>query len=234
MIKGTVEIRGKVSRILGLESAIYFPPDQKVPAIKLADGEGLPPVVVIDELSFAPWYSATGVDNGSSRTLVLKHIKGGGGKYTGSGEVFIEDMGSGVKRPMEFLGGQKVWIRQLSNEPRDGATHLVNKGGTVWILGHKTEMAGVLVEATAGGKTEICGAFAYSGIGGDCSKYPMYVVKDASMSVTMGGAHFSRKRAPYKELVRETQGGRTKVLQAADCPPRAGFRSIPLYVGRAP
>jgi len=229
-VKGTVEIRGSVRRILGLESMIHAP-EKEMPAINLAEGNDLPPVVVVDELNLSPWNGATHLDNGSSRTLVLKHIKGGGGRYTGKGDVFIEDMGSGVKRPMEFVGGQNVWIRHLSNEPRNGVTHLVNKGGKVWILGHKTEMAGVLAETSAGGKTEILGAFCYSGIGGDCSKYPMYIVGDAcAMSGTMGGSHFAKKRPPYRILLRQTRGGQTKELMLKGLPARAGLNACALFV----
>lgn len=82
-----------------------------------------------------------------------------------------------------------------------------------------------------GGKTEIVGAFAYSGIGGDRSLTPMYVVQDSSLSVRMGGAHFARRRRPYVDLVKETHGRQARKLPAASCPFRAGFRAIPLYVG---
>ncbi len=231
-IDGTVTLRGQVSRLVGLESSIYFVPDQKVPAIRLGEGADLPPAVVVDQLNFAPWFEATGIDNGSSRTLVITHCKGVGGKFTGTGELFFYDCGSGVRRPMAFLGGQSVWIRQLSNEPRDGATHLLNRGGRVWILGHKTEMPGTLIETTAAGRTELLGGFAYAGVG-DCAGKSVYLVGDgAAMSATMGGVHFSKKTR-YTQLVAETQAGETRILKVGDVPPRRGFVFLPLYVGRA-
>lgn len=232
-VSGTIELRGQVRHIVGLQSMIRFGAQEQT-VFRLGDAPGSPDTLVIDQLNFAPWNRTNPIDNAStSRTLVLRSLVGAGSTHTGSGRLFIEDCGTGVQRGLHLLGPTRAWVRQLSNEPRERQTHLTNRGGTIWILGHKTEMPGVLIHTSDGGRTEICGAFVYSGVGGDMPPEPMYVVEDASFSVTMGGVHYAGKRKPYDVLVRETRNGVTKELLATDAAPRERFRSMALFSGGA-
>jgi hypothetical protein len=61
-----------------------------------------------------------------------------------------------VGREFRFQG-QTVWARQFNVEG-DGL-HVANDGGTLWILGYKTEGGGTLMETTGGGRTEVLGGF---------------------------------------------------------------------------
>ncbi len=231
-VSGSIELAGNVERIIGFESSIAVG-TQAEPVFKLIDSESSPAIVNIEHLSVTPTNTTPAVDNASSgRTLVIRFCKGFGGTHTGTGDVFYEDAGTGVRKPLIFTGGagQHAWIRQLSNEPRDGMTHLENNGANVWILGHKTEQPGTLIKTSNGGKTEVCGEFVYS-VGGDNSTFPMYINDNSSMSATMGGAFFSSNYKTYSVIVEETQSGTVKELPAGWLPPRAGFRMLPLYVG---
>jgi hypothetical protein len=231
-VSGSIEISAKVEQIVGLESMITVG-TQSGAVFVLPDSPTSPSIVEIQHLSVTPTNTTPAVNNQSAaRTLVVRYCKGFGGIHTGTGNVFYEDVGTGVNKPMAFTGGtgQKVWIRQLSNEPRDGVTHILNDGATFWILGHKTEQPGTLIETKNGGKTEVCGGFAYS-VGGDNSIYPMYINDNSSMSATMGGAFFTTKYETYQVLVEETHSSVTKNMNASEFPHRAGFKMIPLYVG---
>lgn len=231
-VSGSLSLEGNVKRMVGLESILTVG-SQSEPVLILGDSPGSPDTVEIQHLYVTPHNTTPAVDNRSQdRTLVVRYCKGFGGTHTGTGKVFYEDVGTGVHKPIKFLGGkgQKAWIRQLSNEPRDGVTHFENKGATVWILGHKTEMPGTLIETTEGGETEVNGAFAYI-VGGDNSGYPMYINHNSSMSVTLGTAFYTDKYDPYNIIVEEIQNSVMKELEAADLPDRAGFKMTSLYVG---
>src|SRR5581483_3124294 len=67
--------------------------------------------------------------------------------------------------PLKFTHPQSVWIRHFNveNNPFDPKrplpTYLVNQGGTVWILGMKTESPAFHTVTPAGGRTEVLGGF---------------------------------------------------------------------------
>ncbi len=231
-VTGSIEIKGNIEKIIGVEATLAVG-TQAEPVLRLVDSPSSPDTVDIQYMTVTPTVTTSAIDNESSgRTLVVKYCKGFGSDHTGTGSVFYEDVGTGVQKPLRFLGGkgQHAWIRQLSNEPREGVTHLVNQGGILWILGHKTEQEGTLIETSDSGKTEVCGAFAYSVGGGDNSVHPMYIVDNSWMSATMGGAYYGTSGV-YTIMVEETQGNETRQLMASEVPSRAGFRMMPLYVG---
>lgn len=220
-----VFVRGPARRFFGFESSIKLGVDG--PAIRLADTPDAAPIVLFEHFNFDPHAAHGPLDNGDERTLVVKHTKGIGGVFSGGGDLFMADIGSGVRRPLVFQGGGDVWIRQLSNEPRRDQTHLVNHGSTVWVLGQKTEMPGVLAQTDRGGRTEILGGFAYSGIGGDSDGYPMYRVDDASFSAVIGGVHYARKRRPYAVLLEIVGIDETQTVSVSAAPPRENFIVVP-------
>jgi hypothetical protein len=74
------------------------------------------------------------------------------------GDVFVEGV---VGAPVVFRR-QNVWARQLDIEGDiedrpDIEAKLVNDGGTVWILGFKTEDNGTHILTRNGGRTELLG-----------------------------------------------------------------------------
>lgn len=226
-VGSTVRIAGAVRRIVGMESTIQHA-DCEGPALALVDAPGAPEAVEVEFLAFTPTTARTAIDNAGSRTLALSHCKAVGGTHTGKGRIFLTDVGSGVKKNLVFGPGQRVWIRQVSNEPRDGLTHLINNGAQVWVLGHKSEMPGVICLTRGGGSTEILGSFLYWGIGGDCAGTPMWQVEDGRFSGTFGAAHFSKK-SRYEVVLEDAKGRR---IPAAELPERAGARMASLVVAR--
>jgi hypothetical protein len=223
-ISDTVLIRNKVRRIIGCEARIDLPELSGKPGFKMV--EGTSPVVVFERIESGETRAVT-VENASGRTLVVRDCRNVGGRMTGKGDVFLDDVCSGASTSWSF-SGQHVWARQLSVLSK--GTHIQNAGGTLWILGLKTERGGTLIETTAGGHTELLGGLC------DCTtdsgSSSMFRIVDSRASFSI--AEVPLNRHPYANLVSETRQGATKTLKSADGAARDGNRVIPLYVSDGP
>lgn len=211
----TVIIRGPVRRIVGMFSGLH-PVKSIDPMFRLEDGPS--PVVVFQDFT-----GDAQIEHSSGRTLVVRNGQGMGGKLTGKGDLYLEN----VVADWEFRSG-RVWARQLNNE-RLG-THLLNAGATLWILGLKTERGGTLIETKAGATTELLGGLSYTTNHGQLA--PMFVSEDARVSYVIGEVCYSGD--PYTKLVKETRRGVERVLNRGDALLRPSFlqgSEIPLYVG---
>jgi hypothetical protein len=165
------------------------------------------------------------IDHAAPRQLVVKNGQGIGGVLSGGGKLFLDN----VVGDWEFVRGQ-AWARQLNNE-RLG-THLSNRGAALWILGLKTERGGTLIETLAGGRTELLGGLSYTTNHGKLA--PMFTIRDAAASITIGEVCYTGE--PYAQLVHETRGAETQVLNRSEAPLRPSYlqgSQIPLFVGAA-
>jgi len=216
----TVVLRGKVRRLIGCKARIHVAGElrgRKQPVFKLGDGDE--PVVVVEEIitdfSRGPYWF---MEHEGARTLVMRSLGinfQGAHAYhgRGAGTVFLEDV---VGRWFRF-GDQTVWARQFN--PEGDGTHVVNDGGTLWILGLKTEGGGTLVETRGGGRTEVLGGFSYSV--GRIDESPMFLVDNARASVSFAEVCFTRKSFPV--IAREIRGGRTREMRKDDPRWRGSF-----------
>lgn len=220
-IHETVLLRKSVRRIIGCEAQLELADLKGKPGFQVVDGTT--PVVIVERISGGRDASPT-FDNASKRTLVIKDCDNVSGHFTGPGDVFLEDVSSNSASDWQF-GRQNVWARQLNVQ--DEGTHIRNVGGTVWILGLKTERGGTLMETTDGGRTEVLGGLCHTTTGGKTA--PMFVSKDSSISIVL--SEVCSTGDPYLTLVQETRGGATKTLKRAGGPERAGGSLIPLFVG---
>lgn len=198
-VSQNIYIRNNVRRIIGLEAKIagkgHFRFDN-----------GNAPVVIVERFDGF----GSGIEHNASRTLVLSSmglaISGGRASYSntakGTGSLYIEDV---VGAPWTF-NKQKVWARQINAE-NDNATHITNNGGTLWILGLKTERGGILVDTKGGGKTEILGGFVYSTSG--VKTTPMFTNHNSSVSLTIAECNYNGN--PFKNLVSETRASGKKI-----------------------
>lgn len=225
----TIVLRKNVRRLIGIECHLepIAPLDtQRAPLFRVENGAG--PVVALERMStnFASGPFCF-VEQASARALVLRDIavnfQGRTDSFRaaetgGTGPVFIENMVGG---PFLFRR-QSVWARQLNQESE--GLHIGNDGGSLWILGLKTERGGTLVETKSGGRTEIVGGLCYTTTAGKLA--PMFVSSDASVSITLGERCYTGD--PYTTIVRETRKGVTRTLPASD--PRYRGR-LPLYIG---
>jgi hypothetical protein len=150
---------------------------------------------------------------------------------TGSGDLYIEDVCMDPVR----IKGQKVWARQFNVERK--GTHILNDGGTLWILGLKTENSGTIIETKGGGKTELYGAQICSSCGAGNHEprdnQPMFVVTNGQLGLYgIGERNTHSYDNKYVQLVRETRGGVTRTLDRSKVNQRAsGGSAIVGFVG---
>ncbi len=198
----TVEIRGPLRRIIGLEGRFFAQADA---VWKLVDGkhpQGLPDAqtVIIERITHQGGGSSSVlIQHESGRTLVMSSVTGFDVEGRGNGDLFLEDFSGHLNR---VAPGQSAWCRQLNSE-REG-TKCRNEGGKLWILGMKTEKTGTLIETTGGGFTEVNGIFLYSNAGWNADE-PAFLVEDSSLNL-FGVNERNFNRQPVSLWVRERQG----------------------------
>lgn len=203
-----INVRGNVRRIVGVGGVSSVGAGN--------NGSGVPyqgivwniqagthPTVVLENMGTGYAMDMTGVENVSSRTVVLRDVNIQCPKFTGPGDIFIENV---VSSYWEF-NGQRVWARQINPE-RDG-THIINRGATLWILGLKTEDFGYIIDASNGAKTEILGGLIYSL--DDATTGPMIRNVESQISFSLC-EYLGIYGKPYDILVEETAQGITNYL----------------------
>jgi len=124
---------------------------------------------------------------------------------------------------------QKTWVRSMDNEGMDPQFRIY--GGTIWVLGHKTEQPGVSFEVKNGGICEVLGG--YRNETTPDQGRPM--VRNENSHVSFVG--YTSMNAIYEHGVWEIREGVTKKLMRSDFPQRYGYTRdfyIPLYVGYDP
>lgn len=241
-VSDTVTIRGKVRHVLGMGQEISLGAakepfnDRQRPRPLLRIDPVAGDDLTIEDCFFNAQYPGVVIfENNSPRPLVIKHCMGWVGadglrrSYRNTpagfgGKVFIEDV---------FLPGwrfekQHVWARQFNPETPDGdgrSPQVANVGGTLWILGFKTEGPAPFIHTSAGGKTELLGGYNYISAT-NAPKVPEhavpYIVEDGQASFTFATDNF-RQDSDYKVYIREIRDGRTVAeLPREKMPPRSG------------
>jgi len=234
LIRHPLVLRGKVRRLIGCEASLIA--DATIPTdavLTVADGDS--PVVVVERIEGGfPLGQAHPrfLNNASSRTLVLRDCGGMDAEFTGSGEVFLENVSGRF-----VFHGQKVWARQV-NVNSDGRYppglwwHVRNEGGVFWALGLRTGGLGSVVTTTRGGRTEVLGGLMYSYPTGGVRKQPepAFVVEDGALSVSMMEMSHIRGLF-YPVLVRRVASAQpADVLVSEQAPGGIGGSLIPLFV----
>ena len=208
-VTNTIIVRGKVRRLLGVGAHVnYF--QQAKPTFRVAEGSA--PVVVFEH--FASLGSA--VELATKSTVVFKSLEVKTVTSKSDGDVYFEDV---TTNALHFRN-QRVWARQLNVE--NEGTHLINDGGSLWILGYKTERGGTLIETRNGGKTEVLGGFSYTTTAGKLA--PMFINTNASVYAFFGEVCYNGD--PYTTLIQETRDTKTKQIK------RSEGTTLP-YSGRA-
>jgi hypothetical protein len=207
--KSDVQIHGSVRRIIGLGRTRIFAGSSKAtnfpmnlsgfvvdPSVKL-------PVVVQNLLVFAPGQSLR-VENRSVSAPLIVESSNVAIVASAPTETFVEDCACTVliRHP-----GAKIWARQLNPESRTINTD--NQGGSLWILGLKTEGNGINNRTTNGGRTEIFGGHIYSG---NVPNSPsMFEVIDSRMTL-VNQREINYAGGGHNVGVLETRNGVTKTL----------------------
>jgi hypothetical protein len=203
-----------VKRIIGFGSAVNRGEGTNGGGIRFIVQDDSPEPLVIEQFKYG-----VKVEQRGKRPVVLKH---GSYDYTsqpGAGDLFLEDVGL---EPLTVRAGQRVWARQFNNE--FGGTKITNDGGTLWILGLKTERAGTVIDTVNGGSTELLGTLVYPA-GAVPQTQPAFRSVDSRISLIYSVSSYVTN-GDYGVQVEETKGGVTKQLLRSAVGGRMG-----LFVG---
>jgi hypothetical protein len=210
-IGATIEVRGKVRRLVGLngwfaESAGKQP--DSVPRFRVGKGDAT--MVTFDNFS-GGFGGRVFIEQASDRTLVIRESDGIPCVFRGAGEVFMEDTTASPHGGFLVEGKVRLWGRQFNVEnfvnEKITAT-LENRGGRVWILGLKTEQGNRLVATRPGAQTEILGGLVYTVTTHEGR--PGFICEDGDFSMSLLERCYMGK--PMDPVVRETLGAQTKSL----------------------
>ena len=161
------------------------------------------------------------VDHVGARPVAIKDAKVDYESSPGAGNLFLEDVE--VSKPLVIQRTQSVWARQLNDEVT--GTKITNDGGSLWILGLKTEGIGTVIDTTAGGQTELLGALIYP-VHTVPSSDAAFVSDDAKVSYMYTESVYSKGEG-YSIQVRETRSGKTRIVPSSS----SNHYRMPLFIG---
>ncbi|WP_009632915.1 glycosyl hydrolase family 28-related protein [Synechocystis sp. PCC 7509] len=212
----TIILRGKVRKFLGMQASLTKKKGFKGNTLIRFEGNSTNPTI-LEHLRIGGI-----VEHASPQTLAMRHIDIGGYRNTsnGTGKLFVEDA---IGSPYQINSPQKVWARQLNAE--FGKVPLVqNHGGTVWILGMKTEGKVTAIE-TVGGTTELLGALLYP-LHNVPASIPAFINDEGRLAVS-----YAISGQKYAVQVKERRRGQWRQLASKNVPSRGEGASVPLYTG---
>jgi hypothetical protein len=200
-------IRGSVREIIGMRA--YFARESVDPIFRFEDGDE--PIVSLENLE-----EEASIEHNSQRTLVLKKslLKSYNNTQAGTGDVFFEDIVSGLIR----IRNQNAWARSLNVEelPPDSEAKILNDGGSLWILGLKTERAGTIIETKNNGSTEVLGGLIYINTDIPNTNPPQAQYINNESKVAILTRPYMPTATGYKVLVREIKNGTIKNILNAN------------------
>lgn len=217
--KKVVTVPATVRRIVGFSSVVNRGPDGGGIVFRVEENSTQP--LIIEQFGYG-----VSVEQASRRTVVMKHGKY---NYTGSataGNLFLEDVE--LHQPLIFNNSRSIWARQLNNESFiPGVAKITNQGGTLWILGLKTERQGTVINTSARGKTELLGALIYPAVNFTTQDKtePAFINNESSQSLIYSLSSYL-SNGNYDIQVEETRNAVKRQLLTTDMPARA-----PLFVG---
>ena len=224
VITKPVRVHGSVNRIIGMENILWI--DKKLPVgatvFEIEDLKG--PLVIerfFNILENGGWKGLRDrflIENRSDQPLVLLNFAHGACdlKQLNPGKIlFIEDVVTHLKIGKD----ETCWARQLNPESPDADMVRVD-GGTLWLLGLKTEGRATHIAALNGAKVECLGGASYQSWKNQKLDPPMFLVNDSSLSATIG---FYSWKQPFTIYVEETQNGMKKQFTRKEV---AGFMSL--------
>lgn len=201
-----VLIRGPVKRIIGLEGRFF---SEGKAVWRLVDGSKAAPAVIIERMSNRSGGHVIQLRHESKRTLIVSSAIGFDVEGHGSGDIFADDLCGQLNLQQP---GQSAWCRQLNVEHQ--GTMCRNNGGSLWILGMKTEKIGTIIETVNGGITDASGIFLYSNAGWR-EGLPAFLIENSTATLS-GINERNYNRQPVNLWVRETQG--TEMRETAKMP----------------
>lgn len=259
IIANTIIVRGSVRMIEGFDSNI-FPTGAKFTGTMINSLFVFENTVdvIVSHIRFGPGAANISypglrfLEHESSHSVTIRNCVFNelnvGSAYkngtNGTGSLFLEDVDA---RYFEILYPQLVFARQLDME---GPTRkMLNQGGTVWILGIKTEKEGDavntagVIDTEASGSTEVLGGLLYPVTAKIPVNQAAFVVNDSKASFIYAISSYSAiststttADGDFKTQVQETQAGVVRVLASstitAKSPRGTDGLMMPLYTSK--
>ena len=194
-----IRVRGKVQRIVGSGGWVDYN-GKTTPNFVIEDGDGPVSIEHFADVN-------GGLEVNTTRTVVFRSLGVKKVTFKKPAEAFFEDV---VTDDLTVRRGQTMWARQLNIENR--GTHLTNDGGTLWVLGYKTERGGTLLHSKPGGRSEIFGNYSYTTTDGKLA--PMFRTEDASVYAFFNEVCYTGD--PFATLLTETRRKETKTVKRGD------------------
>jgi hypothetical protein len=160
------------------------------------------------------------LQNNSQRTIVFKGASLS--EYTNTvantnGKVFMEDVGETFKPQFPV----RMWVRQYNPEIQpESDTAIINRGGSFWILGLKTEGRACIASTYNAGKTEILGGLIYPASSFSATNNVAFKVSNACLSITALTRTSYISNGWFGISVQETQNGDTRNFLTPGTPPQ--------------
>ena len=226
-ISKPIRVHGSINRIIGMGSLVDVKNKEAFGDKAVFTFEDLDSDVIVVERFFilGGWEPARVYmfDNKSDAEVVLKNagISGMTKKPAPGKTWFIEDVAPDRLTTLEIVEGETVYARQWNPEARDFPLMKMD-GGTLWVLGLKTEGRTEHLIARNGAKAEILGGVAYQSWDKQPRDPPMFVIEDSDVSLTLGFYHHD---LPFETIVKETRDGETKTLRREELK----LYHLPLY-----
>ncbi|MEZ6139947.1 MAG: glycosyl hydrolase family 28-related protein [Zavarzinella sp.] len=193
-VKGEIRVHGSVRHIIGLGFGRVLGGkwivDESAPIVKfqhLDSFGGLPPTL----------------ENRSKKSTMVVESCGATIVGSGKGDIFVTDCPCKIR-----IGkNQSLWARHLNAEGEDQGSLVRNDGGTMWILGTKSEGKGTWFYTGNNGKSEIMGGYEYATQAMEKDdKRAIFVVEEGQMSIAaVREISFTGKPHPIK--VTEVRNG---------------------------
>lgn len=198
-IKSDVVIRGAVRTFLGGS------PKTSIASGEAEHPEDAPAFILDGGLPIFKFHmlAAPHVRHDTPTTLILKHCNCGRlSAGADCGDLFVENAGGKFR----FNKHQRVWARQLNPETK-GIPEIINDGGTLWMLGLKTEYLSTKIVNQSGAKTELLGGLMYPVHPVEDETLPMFINEESDISLIHGVSVY---RKNHKIYMRDTQEGQTR------------------------
>ncbi len=221
IISGPIRVHGSINRIVGMSGIVDVTDPNGVfkdgaAAVFTFDALTSPAIVVERFFLLGGWECPTYAvmfANASKATIVIKNVNMRGQTKTPNpgGRWFFEDFSPSRQATLRAAAGEKIWARQFN--PESPKADMIDiDGGTLWMLGLKTEGRATHAIARNKAQVEILGGSSYQSWKKQELDPPMFRIIDATASFTLGIYHSVGFSEPFTTIVEEKQGDETKIL----------------------
>ncbi len=207
----TVTVPASVKRIIGFHG-VFNTDGRGVNGggIRFVVADDTPEPLILEQFGYGVKLEHRGKRPVALKNIFLYEYKA----LPGAGDIYAEDA---QIDGFTVQASQRFWGRQVNNELRT-RTKITNNGGTLWIMGMKTEGQQTVIDAI-GGQTEYLGGLLYPATNDmPPGEIAFKLSADAKASLLYSNIVYTTRN--YDTQVRETRGSDVKTLETSGAPER--------------